>query len=227
MVNLAFYSCFYGDNNNPAFAIPAIPSEKYPCYFFSNNLFLINVVKKHTKWIGIWQDKPITSDLVESCNMGKHIKVCSHEYAELNKYDYLCFLDSKLDKVNDVFVEEMIQKYFIEQNYALILRKHPFLPGSVWNEFINSMEQPRYITQCERYVNYINNQKKRGLSETVEKNCACGFQIKNMMHEKINELNDVWYKHIQECGIQDQISFFFVKQLYEDYIVATPDWPFV
>ena len=39
-----------------------------------------------------------------------------------------------------------------------------------------------------------------------------------MKHEKINLINETWYAHIQECGIQDQISFFFVKQLFDAYI---------
>ena len=38
----------------------------------------------------------------------------------------------------------------------------------------------------------------------------------NMKHNKINTINTTWYQHIKECGIQDQISFFFVKQLFND-----------
>ena len=41
------------------------------------------------------------------------------------------------------------------------------------------------------------------------------------------ELNNTWYKHIQECGIQCQISFFFVKQLFPDIIVSFTENPFV
>ncbi len=48
-----------------------------------------------------------------------------------------------------------------------------------------------------------------------------------MKHEIINELNNTWYKHILECGIQDQISFFFVKQLFEPFIHPFTEIPFV
>jgi hypothetical protein len=48
-----------------------------------------------------------------------------------------------------------------------------------------------------------------------------------MKHEKIKEINNTWYQHIQECGIQDQISFFFVKQLFNDYIYPFTEIPFV
>ena len=67
---------------------------------------------KDTNWIGVYDDKPTTDDVIQ-CNMiGKHIKVMPHEYPELKDYDYLCFLDSKLCKVSETFVENYIQKYF-------------------------------------------------------------------------------------------------------------------
>lgn len=47
-----------------------------------------------------------------------------------------------------------------------------------------------------------------------------------MKHEKINEINTTWYQDIQECGIQDQLLFFFVKQLF-DCIYSFVEQPFV
>ena len=37
------------------------------------------------------------------------------------------------------------------------------------------MKQYRYRIQNEQYQTYIRNQVNLGLSETVEKHCACGF----------------------------------------------------
>jgi hypothetical protein len=51
--------------------------------------------------------------------------------------------------------------------------------------------------------------------------------IRNMKHEKIQKINNTWYNHIQECGIQDQISFFFVKQLFEGCIYPFTEIPFL
>jgi hypothetical protein len=98
--NLAFYTYFYGSNNNEAFKIPKLPSLKYKCYFYTNNNTMIELLKS-TNWIGIYDEKPIIDDLIQSCMIGKHIKVMSHEYSELKDYDYLCFLDSKLNQVNE------------------------------------------------------------------------------------------------------------------------------
>jgi len=181
---------------------------------------------KNTNWIGIFDNKPTNDDIIESCMVGKHIKAMPQEYLELSNYDYLCFLDSKLAKINEIFVEEFINKYFIEENYALLLREHWVIHSNVWNEYNESMNQYRYTLESDKYKNYINNQIKNGLSEVTEHHCACGFLIRNMKHSKINELNNTWYQHIQECGIQDQISFFFVKQLFNEDILSFTEYPF-
>lgn len=229
-MDLAFYTCFYGSDMNTSFKIPEIPSLKYNCYYFTNNHSMI-VKLKETKWIAIYDNKPTTDDVIESCMAGKHIKTSPHEYKELQNYSYLCFLDSKLEKVNETFVEDYITKYFIEQNYALLLRKHTFFlmydKINVWDEYSISMHQPRYIVETGKYINYINNQTNKGFADTTNYHCMCGFLIRNMKHEKIKELNAAWYQHIQECGIQDQISFFFVKQLFDNCIYSFSEVPFI
>jgi len=227
-LDLAFYTCFYGSDTNNSFLIPELPSLKYNCYYYTNN-HLMMVKLKDTKWIAIYDKKPTTDDVIESCMTGKHIKLLPNEYKELQNYSYLCFLDSKIEEINETFVEDYIKKYFIEQNYALLLRKHIFLKGdniNVWDEYSLSMWQERYKLESEKYINYINNQTYKGLSIITDYHCQCGFLIRNMKHEKIKEINTTWYQHIQECGIQDQISFFFVKQLFNDYIYSFSEIPF-
>jgi len=224
--NLAFYTYFYGSNDNVAFKIPNLPSLKYKCYYYTNNITMIELLKT-TKWIAIYVEKPTTDDLIESCMLGKHIKVMSHEYSEIKDYDYLCFLDSKLDHVNEEFVESFIHKYFIKDNYALLLRKHWFINDNVWNEYNLSMTHKKYELESEKYRNYISNQVNAGLSTNTNQHCATGFMIKNMKHEKMIEINTMWYKHIQECGIQCQISFHFIKQLFDEYIHPFTEIPFL
>jgi hypothetical protein len=152
---------------------------------------------KNTNWIAIFHNIPTIDNIIESCMIGKHIKTKPHEYKELKKYDYLCFLDSKLDKVSEKFVEIFINKYFIKENYALLLRKHWFINDNIWNEYNESILQHRYYLQKEKYINYINGQINNGLSETTTNHCACGFLIRNMKHEKIIDINNTWYNHIQ------------------------------
>jgi hypothetical protein len=225
--NLAFYCYFYGSNNNPAFMIPELPSLKYKCYYFTNNKLIFDKLK-NTNWIGIYDDKPTTDDLIESCMIGKHVKTKPHEYSELKNYDYLCYLDSALKKVSETFVENFIQKYFIEQNYALLLRRHTFI-NSLDGEYAESIRyHHKYRLESEKYIKYINKQLQNGLSKTAQiPHSQCGFLIRNMKHAKMIEINNTWYQHIQECGIQDQISFFFVKQLFHEYILPFTEIPFV
>ena len=230
IMNLAFYTYFYGSDNNKAFKIPDLPSLKYNCYYYTNNKSMLENLK-NTKWIAIYDDKPTNDDLIESSMVGKFIKSSPHEYKELKDYSYLCFLDSKI-KAYENIIEEFIQKYFIEQNYALIMKEHWYINSSalnrdvsVWDEYKESMFQKRYVLESDKYKSYINNQIKNGLKENTKDHCATGIIIRNMKHEKINEINNIWYQHIQECGIQCQISFFFVKQLFEEYILSSNSLP--
>jgi len=43
---LAYYTYFIGSDNNIAFKIPELPSEKYDCYYYTNNKNLYKLIKK-------------------------------------------------------------------------------------------------------------------------------------------------------------------------------------
>jgi hypothetical protein len=173
-MKLAFYTYFYGSNSNPTFRIPGVPSLKYDCYYYTNNKLILEKLKE-TKWIGIFDNKPITDNLIESCMMGKHLKTMPHKYVELIPYDYLCFLDNKIEKVNEIVVEEFIVNYFINNNYALLLCEHPWFKHNIMDEYNESLYQERYRIESNNYQKYIQTQLKNGLSENVEKHCMCGF----------------------------------------------------
>jgi hypothetical protein len=234
MYKLAFYTCFYGNDNNKnkAFKIPEVPSLKYKCYYFTNNKLMFDKLR-NTKWIRIFDNNHIkiinnkNDDVIDNCMFSKHVKACPHEYSCLKDYDYLCYLDSKLEKVNENFIEKYIDYFFIKNNFAMLLRKHWFVKPNVWHEYNESMYQKRYRDQSERYVKYINKQIELGLLEETPFHCCTGLLIRNMKHTKMIDINNTWYKHIQECGIQCQISFFFVKQLFKGYIYPFTGIPFV
>jgi hypothetical protein len=224
--SLAFYTCFYGTNNNAGFKIPDLPSDKYDCYYISNNKELLDKLNG-TKWIGIFHDKPITEDQNKSAMYSKEAKTVPENFKELGKYDYTCYFDSKLSKISEKFVESRINECFVSKNYALVIREHEFLKGSVWNEFDESLKQTRYFNEKDRYREYINKQISKGLKDNTDYHCQTGFIIRNMNHPKIKELDQVWFSHVNECGIQCQISFYFVKQLFEDSIYTFKESPFI
>ena len=107
------------------------------------------------------------------------------------------------------------------------MREHPFIKNSVWQEYEVSMHQERYRLESQSYKTYINNQLNTGLKDEINQHCTTNLLLRNMKHEKINDLNNTWYAHIQECGIQCQISFFFVKQLFDDCIFPFAESPFI
>jgi hypothetical protein len=227
-LSLAFYTCFYGDSANPAFVIPQAPSKTYACYYFTNNATLAKEIVETTSWICVYSDKPAMSkDQNKSCMASKRVKVLPHTFAELTPYKYTCYLDSKLAKVSETFVEQMIQTYMVEENYAMLLRQHWFIRNSVWDEFKESMKQARYRKERSQYKTYITSQIAKGLADTTSYHCACGFIIRNMHHAATRKIDTMWFEHIQACGIQDQISFFFVKQYFDKYIKAFTESPFV
>ena len=209
--------------------IPPLPSETDPCYYFTNNSTIITQLKK-TKWIGVFIDKQTDDDVIESNMIGKHIKALPHEYEELKKYDYLCYFDSKISRVNKKFVEKCISTHFINGNKAFLLRKNPknAKRGSVMFELSHHQGKKGrkgYKMQDAQYRTYIQNQVDNGLLLIHLPGFSCGFSIRNMKHPSIINLNTTWYEHIQQCGIQDQISFHFVKQLFPGIILGLPsDW---
>lgn len=215
-INVAFYSYFYGGDNNTSYVIKDPPSERYDCFYFTNNKRMIEDLK-NTKWIAVFDPKPTIDDVFETNMIGKYIKTCPHKYTELLRYDFLCYLDNKVS-VNDDVVIKYIDTYCIKQNYAMVLKEHTFVGSNVWDEYNESMKQGRYVLEKEKYKHYIYNQLRNGLKEKTDKHCWCGFIIRNMRNNVVSLIGETWYDHIKQCGIQDQISFFFVKQLFDNNI---------
>ena len=233
IMNIAYYTYFYGSDDNQAFSIPDIPSTKYPCFYFTNNRSMFNTLE-NTPWIGIFIDKPTTDDIIQSNMEGKHVKVLPHEYKELRDFDYTVMFDSKAGLINEGFVEGAIQTLFVNNTFAMTMREHWFYQNrkkdeyeSIWNEYEVAMQCDRYKIQKDQYKSYIDEQLSRGFSHKTKDHCACGFIIRNMKHPKIKVIDYTWYSHVLQCGIEDQISFFFAKQPFMDYIYSFRDNPYL
>ena len=222
---IVFYTYLIGNIENIKINIQPLPSKKYKGYYYTNNPKIFNALDS-SDWTAVWVDKPLTNDPIDNCMYGKQFKLYPDKLPELNGYQYVCFVDSKIQKISESWLEGTIQYFMIEQNQALLLRQHPFVQPSVFDEYNESMKQDRYQLESEQYCTYIQNQLDKGLKPETEYHCACGLLIRDMAHEKTSRINRLWDKHIQECGIQDQISFFFVKQYFDDVIFAFPDSPF-
>jgi hypothetical protein len=103
-----------------------------------------------------------------------------------------------------------------------MLRKHPWWGPCVWIEIDASLKQERYKPLSDQMHKYIYKQVENGLKESIEWHAACTVIIRKMT-DNAAKINEEWYKNILECGIQDQVSFFFVKQLFSRITVFTAD----
>jgi hypothetical protein len=217
-MKIAFYTCFFGADSNERNKIP--PSPKLDdCFFFTNNPNTYANLEK-TGWNRIFIDIPVKHNLTADAMDAKHLKACPYMYPELNGYDATCYFDSAL-KVNTEEVIELVNKAFTYSNYDMLIARHPFIsatwPPSAKSEFANAMLQPRYAAERDKYERYMAQQILSGLLETDDIHYATGFIVrKNNM--EMRKLGEVWYRHILECGIECQISFFFVQQMFKGKI---------
>ena len=218
-MKIAFYSCFFGNDTNDRNRIPKCPSLHNDCYFFTNNPNTYSALE-NTGWKGVYLgDKiPVKSNATESAMDAKHLKACPYMYKELQNYDATCYIDSSLTITSLSQIITMAEETFKYSNYWMIIARHPFI-SETWlpsarNEFNNAMLQPRYAVERENYEKYMSEQIASGLLETDDIHFATGFIIrKNCMEAR--HLGEIWYHHIKMCGIECQISFFFVQQMFK------------
>jgi hypothetical protein len=55
MKKLAYYTCYFGGINNYSRLIPPLPSTKYDCYYFTNDIEIYNNLQ-NTLWIRVFID---------------------------------------------------------------------------------------------------------------------------------------------------------------------------
>ena len=218
-LNLAFYTCYFGGNVSFSKLIPPIPSEKYDCYYFTNNIEIYNSLE-NTKWIRVYLENiKIHSSDIDNTKETKELRTCSHKFDLLNKYEYLCWFDNKL-KVYDNIVEKIVAKLSQNENIFIAFTKHPYsnIYSSVWNEFNLAMNTERYFKEKNKNIQYIQKKLNQGFSEKIDVFYCGGFQVKKKC-EKMMEFGDLWYSNILECGIEDQISLQFIEQKYSKNIL--------
>lgn len=200
---LAFYTVQFGPDNH----IHPAPSKKYACYYFTDR----DRNFEGTGWIPIKLDVPYIDDY-SACMAAKRVKVLPGRYSTLKPYKHTCYMDSKYMYVDEQFVEEHTKD-------EIFFREHPFIKNSVWAELERSMEAERYSKDRAKTIRYIEHNVQNGLSTETSTHLAGGFIIRTMSKSRL--FDETWFRHIHMCGLNDQISLFFVKQLFR---VTSEDW---
>jgi Protein of unknown function (DUF616) len=215
---LAFYTCFFGSDTNWANVI-STPPDGYDCYYFTNNQRTYDRLAS-TKWKRVFVPIPISEDNVVSAQQTKHLRCCPNAYPELKPYQYLCWIDSKL-QFTDMAAFQAMFTDLKTTDHIYAFTHHPLAYTSVWDEYNLAMTYEKYARQQEQAKAYIQSRLAAGYSETKPLQVACGFHL-SKRGPLAEEIGAFWYSEISVCGVEDQISFQFVHQKYEPYIVVFP-----
>jgi hypothetical protein len=65
-------------------------------------------------------------------------------------------------------------------------------------------------------IDYISAQIEVGLKVQTDRHFTTNCILRDMRHPEIAALNETWYQHILNCGIECQVSFFFVAQIFKN-----------
>jgi len=241
-LNACFYTIFIGSSKNIANVIRKIPSHVFPCYFYSNDKETLAKAKK-MNWIPVEinEDTIISrqhylddfefvfddtiDSYIKSTRLSKYFKCQTHLLTHISRHDYSVYLDSKLILENHDLVVKNIRN-MKKKGLSYILKNHPYIKDTVWNEYNEAMLFDRYKREKDKMQKYIHHQTEVGLSTDILSDFfQTGFIIRDNTNPKTSEINDKWYTDVIKCGCECQISFFFVQQKYSKYISSIPFQP--
>lgn len=196
--------------------VPVLPSN---FSIFATNLNSMSDTAKAARW-RVANVSATDNDYINSTMSSKQMKVYPQQFllslgipeAEV---DFVVWFDNKFD-VNTAGVLNVTTNW--DPTHAVMLHLHPFLCCGFDSEFEESMKQPRYFAQREQYLAYADQEVAAGYHRNGEKHFQGGFIIYNLRNKKTRLFQDTWWDHIQRCGIQDQLSLYFVAQRFKDDI---------
>jgi hypothetical protein len=214
-MDFAYYTCFFGSDSNWTFLIPPLPTSSYPCYFFTNNQRMFQLLDG-TGWIKLWMDIPVYNDNVLDCRSTKELRACPHRFEPINRHKYLCWFDCKL-KIDHEKVIDLV-RILDTCDKCIVLNKHPHQYPTVWGEFEAAMGVEKYAAEREKARAYIERKIAENGSDMLSIHYCGGFHIRKLTDQRSIDFGESWYTNIQECGIEDQISLQCVHPHYTDAI---------
>jgi hypothetical protein len=217
--DLAFYTVFCGLANDAADTVLRPPSARHPCFYYSNCAStLARAASRGWIAIDVSSECPPWDDEVMSASQAKPFKAAPHRRAELRRYAFTVYIDSKRT-VSVSGVGTAIDK-LVKNKHALLVKQHPSADVAVHQEFAHAMTLPRYASQRHKIVAYVGAMfELPGMSNALV-NVWTTLVVRDMRHPRCEEIGETWMRHIERCGIECQISFFFVRQLFADSVVV-------
>lgn len=215
--DLAFYTCYFGGDYNYSKLIPPIPSRVYDCFYFTNNPDIYQQLE-NTPWKRVFMENiPVYDCHIKDNMSAKEIRVCPHRFEWLRDYTYLCWFDSKVQIYEDKVLECIPTLENTDKIMALSKHVCSDQFTTVWDEYNLAMIYDKYRLEQDRNLAYMKKQLENGYSENIDVHFCSTVTLKKKC-DKMVEFDECWFQHIEECGIECQISLSFVQQKYIDFI---------
>ena len=218
--DLAFVTGYIGQDGDQA-RIPTVPRAGHS--YFITNLSEVAQAALEQGWMPIMTMCDDTSTEIARTQASKPLKVFPQQAVlrvTSKAYKYMVWFDNKFD-VNVAGVNDAVAKW--NPKHALLMHRHPFLCGDDLRcgadmELKESLKQHRYQLQENQYVKYMEEEARAGFPTHGERHFQCGFLLYRLDHPDCAKIQDMWMAHIERCGIQDQISMYYVAQRFPDGI---------
>tara|TARA_X000000950_G_C13913368_1_gene659877 strand:+ start:4449 stop:5267 length:819 start_codon:yes stop_codon:yes gene_type:complete len=224
-IKLAYVSGYVGPIDNNLYATPRIPNkiENIDCYFITNVETVAHEAETNG-WAVIIIAHPSDHSYHGCTRACKKLKIFPQSYVPSDKrdeYDFILWFDNKFDPIHSD-IKIVLNKW--DKSKAMAMHYHPKLAnenglGSVYEEINLSMDQDRYKLEYDQYKNYVDGEISLKYSPENEKHYTCCFIIYYLKNTITYKIQETWWTHVQQCGIQDQISMFFVAQRFKNEII--------
>ena len=199
--------------------IPQVPLPGHS--FFITN---INELKDRVRTAG-WRPLHISvddfnmTDEVDIVLAGKRMKIFPQKFLPVitngTAYTVAVWFDNKFN-INERAVSDVA--HMLDSRVSTYFHKHPFLCCGADLELKESMYQNRYRISNETILRYMEEEVSLGFKIHGERHFQSGVIIYNLRHPDTEKIQHMWMQHIKRCGIQCQISLYFISQRFPDSI---------
>lgn len=218
--DLAFVTGYIGQAGDKG-RIPTVPLAGHS--YLITNLSEVAQAALEKGWTPIMNTCENTSTEIARTQASKPLKVFPQQFVSRvshKAYKYMVWFDNKFD-VNVAGVNDAVAQW--NPAHALILHRHPFLCGTDLAcgadvELKESLLQHRYQLQEKQYVKYMEEEARAGFPTHGERHFQSGFLLYCLDHPDCAKIQRTWMAHIERCGIQCQISMYYVAQRFPDSI---------
>ena len=220
---IAYYTAYFGPDSGWTNIVPPLFSRRHDCYYFTNNEKTLHKAADQG-WIPVFLPSvPDSSEYLVNAMNSKELKLCPHRFTQLRDYEYTCWIDSTLiafDEKIDTIVQMMDNEEIL-----MCLTRHPNDWRSVWDEFNATSQLVKQQSSLASYKSYIQRRLDQGYKADTECFHCTGFLLRRNV-EKVHLLCDLWLREVGECGVNCQICFHFVRQMYDGTVIGLKFYEF-